>query len=147
MSFLGRLFGTEKSMEKAVDGLVSGLDKLVYTDEEKSEAVAADRSEARKTIIAWMGATQGQNLSRRILALSISSVWLSQYLIAWIMDTAVIWVTDPALAAKITESSNVIGERATQMNGAMMLILGFYFAAPYMGDLVKGAMNKFGSSK
>ena len=147
MSFLGRLFGTEKAMEKSVDGLVNGLDKLIYTEEEKSEALAADRSEARKTIIGWMSATQGQNLSRRILALSISAVWLSQYLMSWAMDTAVIWVEDPELIKQIIASSDVIGSRAEKMNGAMMLILGFYFAAPYMGDLVKGAMNKFGGNK
>jgi hypothetical protein len=29
------------------------------------------------------------------------------------------------------------------MNGAVMLILGFYFAAPYMGKMVDGAMAKF----
>jgi len=30
------------------------------------------------------------------------------------------------------------------MTGAVMLILSFYFAAPYMGDVVKGALDRFG---
>ena len=37
-----------------------------------------------------------------------------------------------------------MGGYAHEMNGAMMLILGFYFAAPYMGSIVEGAMKKFG---
>ena len=35
------------------------------------------------------------------------------------------------------ESAQIIGDYAEQMNGAMMLILAFYFAAPHMGSIVK----------
>jgi hypothetical protein len=51
-----------------------------------------------------------------------------------------VWVSDPE---KFVTSADVIGGYAENMNGAMMLILGFYFAAPYMGDMTKSALNKF----
>ena len=44
------------------------------------------------------------------------------------------------------ESAQIIGDYAEQMNGAMMLILAFYFAAPHMGSIVKGALDKFGGN-
>jgi hypothetical protein len=82
MSFWGKLFGTEKALNGIVDGVTNGLDALVYTDEEKAADAAADRSEARKMVVQWMAATQGQNLARRLIALSITGVWLSMYLLS-----------------------------------------------------------------
>lgn len=143
MSFIGRLFGSEKALTGVVDGVTKGLDALVYTDEEKSRDAAESRSEARKMVVEWMRSTQGQNLARRLIALIVTSVWLFMYLLATALDFAGIWITDAATAKRITESASIIGERAHEMNGAMMLILGFYFAAPHMGDITRAAINRF----
>lgn len=37
MSFWGRLFGSDDVIGKTVDGVYNGVDKLVYTQEEKAE--------------------------------------------------------------------------------------------------------------
>lgn len=139
----GKIFGTDKALQSVVESVSNGLDALVYTDEEKAGDAAADRSEARKMVVDWMRSTQGQSLARRMLALVITGVWLLQYLSSLALDLASIWVDD---AAKLQEASLVIGERAGGMTGAMMLILGFYFAAPHMGDIAKAALLKFGAS-
>ena len=55
------------------------------------------------------------------------------------------WLTDYSI--RLVESSKIIAERAESMNGAMMLILGFYFAAPHIGQIVTGAMDKFSGKK
>ena len=34
---LGKLFGSDKVIGKAVDGVYNGVDKLFYTDEEKAD--------------------------------------------------------------------------------------------------------------
>jgi len=34
-----------------------------------------------------------------------------------------------------------------RLNGAVMLILAFYFAAPHMGAMIGQAMDKFGGKK
>ena len=86
MSFWGKLFGTEKALNGIVDGVTNGLDALVYTDEEKAADAAADRSEARKMVVGWMAATQGQNLARRLIALSITGTWLGMYLISVLLS-------------------------------------------------------------
>lgn len=119
------------------------MDSLVYTEEEKATLAAKDRSEARSMVIRWMEATQGQNLARRFIALMITVIWLIQYLVAMILGIVSVWVDD---SEKLNNSATLIGEYAESMNGAMMLILAFYFAAPHMGSIIGEALTKFGKT-
>lgn len=150
---IGKIFGTDKAAGALVDNISNGLDKLVYTNEEKAEVQAADVTEARQMVIRWLATTSGQNLARRLLALMITSVWLVQYVCMMILSVVSVWV-DKTTVLKLNgvdvavnvfqESSKIIGGYAENMNGAMMLILAFYFSAPYMGSVVSGALDKFG---
>ena len=142
MSFWGKLFGTDKGIESVVNGVTNGLDALVYTDEEKAGDAAKERSEARSMIIRWMDSTQGQNLARRFIALSLTMMWGTMHGIKTVLAVIAPW--NPNKSTKIMESVSALEEATTQLNGAMMLILAFYFAAPHMGSIVEGALNKFG---
>lgn len=142
-----RIFGSDKVLEGAIDGVTKGLDALVYTDEERATDAAKERAEARAIVIDWMKNSQGQNIARRFLALIIAAVWLSMYLLSALMDASAPWVSDSATATKLVQSGLAIGSRAYEMNGAMMLILGFYFAAPHLGSIVEVAMQRFGAAK
>ncbi len=141
-SFFGKVFGTDKALAGIVDGVSSGLDKLVYTDEEKADDHAKSVTEARQLVVDWMRSTQGQNLARRLIALSITGVWLMQYVVAWLMDIIAIFVGNAATRKLITEASTATDARADTMVGAVMLILAFYFAAPHMGDIASAALGK-----
>ena len=138
--FFGKLFGSDKALDSVVSGAVRGLDALVYTSEEKADAAAKDRTEARRMVVAWMAATQGQNLARRLIALSITAVWLLQFIIAQALGVVAVWSGTPE---KWTESATVMTGGASAMNSAVMLILAFYFAAPHMGDIAKAVTGKF----
>ena len=140
---LGKMFGSEKALDGIVKGVTKGLDALVYTDEEKANDAAAARTEARGMVIKWMEATQGQNLARRLLAVMITFIWLFMYVAAMVGSIIAVWVKE---TEAWHESAQIIGDYAEQMNGAMMLILGFYFAAPHIGSIVKGALDKFGGN-
>ena len=142
---IGKLVGSDEAISKGVDAVVSGFDKLIYTGEEKAEDRAKSVTEARGMVIDWMKSTQGQNLARRLLAITITATWLFMYLLSTALDSIAPWI--PEISDKIVKSSEVIGDRAIQMNGAMMLILGFYFAAPHMDKIVGIAMNKFSGGK
>jgi len=148
MSFWGKLFGTEKALNGIVDGVTNGLDALVYTDEEKAADAAADRSEARKMVVQWMAATQGQNLARRLIALSITGVWLSMYLLSVLCAMVAVFTdtTGVVTAEKINQVGTIAKGAAMDMNPAVMLILAFYFAAPHMGDIAKAVTGKFTQS-
>lgn len=140
MNFLGRLFGTEKALSAVVDGVSNGLDALVYTDEEKANDAAAERSEGRKMVVEWMRATQGQNLSRRLIALSITGVWLFMKLLATFIGVVAVYSTD---AARLGEVIKLVNELSADMTSAVMLILAFYFAAPHMGGIAKAVTQRF----
>lgn len=141
MGLFSRIFGTDDAISKTIDTVSRGLDALVLTDEEKMEDAAKDRAEARSMVIEWMRTTQGQNLSRRFLALLISMSWASAYVVSMVMNVAAVWVDNPD---KILASAQIISEGAERMNGAFMLVLGFYFALPHMDKIVKPAMDRFG---
>ena len=143
MSFWGRLFGSDKATEKLVDNISSGIDKLWYTDEEKAEDRAQARREGQAVMIQWLANTQGQNLSRRLIALSITFIWLLQYVAGVVLNVATIWV-EPTMGAKLSASAASISETAGDVVPAVMLILGFYFAAPHMGSIASVALKRFG---
>lgn len=141
--FLGKLFGTDKAAESLIDNASSALDKLWYTEEEKAEDKARSATEARGMVIEWLRNTQGQNLARRLLALLITVVWLLLYMAMMLLSVSAVWIEDNA---KLLDSAKVIGDYAEQMNGAMMLILAFYFAAPHLPGIANAAINKFSGS-
>lgn len=148
---IGKIFGTEKALTSVINNVSKGFDTLIYTDKEKAKDAAKDRAAARNMIITWMDSTKGQNLARRLIALCIVSVWLFQYLCCMALSIAGIWIepmkqtigNNTIYINPLIESAQIIGVFAEKMNGAVMLILGFYFAAPYMGSIVQGAMSKF----
>lgn len=137
---LGKVFGSDQALTSIVDSATSALDKLYYSEEEKAEDAAKARSEARAMVIRWMASTQGQNLARRIIALSITAVWLGMYLFSVFLEMlAVVW---GAKEAQLGQISVIAKESAQDMNPAVMLILAFYFAAPHMGDIASAALGK-----
>ena len=140
--FFGRLFGSEKALDAVVGGAVRGLDALVYTSEEKAQDAARATTEARQMVVAWMAATQGQNLSRRLIALSITGVWLSQIVASQLLNVASVW-TSPATSLKLIQSAKIMMAGSVAMGSAVMLILAFYFAAPHMGDIAKAVTGRF----
>jgi len=149
MSFWGRVFGTEEALNTAVESVRDGLDALVYTDEEKANDAAKSRTEARAMVVEWMKATQGQNLARRLIALSITGTWLLMYLVSAVIsmsapfiDGVGFWTYD-----RVIHAGQIAAERASDMNPAVMLILAFYFAATHMGDLAKVALTKMKGGK
>lgn len=145
--WIGRVFGTQSSINKVIDTAANGLDKLHYGDQEKAQDHYKAVTEARAAIIKWIGDSTGQNLARRILAFGIGFTWLAQYWAGMVLDTSAVWVDDPKVAERMLASAVVIGERADGMTGAMMLILGFYFAAPHLDKFIVPAMDRFSKTK
>lgn len=146
-TFFGRLFGTDKALEKVVDTGRELLDEAFYTDQEEAADRAAAAREARGMIIDWVAATTPSRLARRVLAFSITFAWLFQHIMSTSMLMGAIWVGSEATSGRLISSSQLLDSRSDGMQAAVMLILGFYFAAPFMGDIAQGALKKFGDSK
>lgn len=68
----GWLFGGSKAADGVVDGIKKGIDALVFTDEEKSQA----NKTGMELFIKYQEATQPQNLARRLIALLIVGLFV-----------------------------------------------------------------------
>lgn len=142
IKLLGKIFGSEKALDTAVTGISKGIDALVYTEEEKAADAAEERKRGRQMVVEWMANSSGQKLARRLIAVSITFVWLMQYIAAWGLVVTAVFV-DPETAERLKEASAITQDHSDGMTGAIMLILSFYFAAPHMDKIVGPAMERF----
>ncbi|WP_444902562.1 hypothetical protein ACJJIG_10695 [Microbulbifer sp. SSSA007] len=81
MSLWKRLWDTSDVIEQSVDAVIRTGDALVYTEEEKADF----KARVLDWMLKWQQVTAGQNLTRRLLALSITFIWLLESLVALIM--------------------------------------------------------------
>lgn len=111
---LGAIFGSPKTAQELVKGAVLGIDKLVFTKEEKAEASAA----LGEWWIRYLAATAPQSLARRLIALVVVLLWALLILLG-----IALWKVDPAYSAFIFSTLDNI------VNAPFLMIMAFYFAA------------------
>jgi hypothetical protein len=144
VAWIGKMFGTEKAIDKLIDQGAKAIDVLYYSNEEKAVDAAKDVSEVRSMIVEWMKNTEGQNLARRFISIVVTGTWTASHFVAVSLSAVSVWTGHPELWM---QSSKTVGEFAEKTTGAMMLVLGFYFAAPHLGAIVTGAIERFGGKK
>jgi hypothetical protein len=138
------LFGGGDAASSVISTITKGLDEFKYTHQEKAEAHAKGVTEGRELLVRWIESTTGSRLARRLIALIVTCIWAMQYIAAQVLSIAAIWSDEDE--EKLKASAQIIMDFAQTSNGAMMLVLGFYFAAPHMGSIVGAAMSKFSGS-
>lgn len=111
---LGAIFGAPNTTQELVKGAVLGIDKMIFTKEEKAEASA----QLAEWWLKYLAATQPQNLARRLIALVVVLLWALLVLIG-----VAVWKVDPAFSAFIFSTLDNI------VNAPFLMIMGFYFAA------------------
>lgn len=120
MSWFSFLTGKSETAEKVVDGVIDGVDAMFYTDEEKAQA--------NFQILTWKleyaKATQGQSISRRIIAFVVSGLWASM-----VITTIGIGL----LTGKESAQTGFMLESFKVVNDPFMIIIGFYFLAHVVG--------------
>ena len=126
LGLIGKIFGTEKSLSKTVETIGNVADKFVYTKQERAQAAIDAVKMQYDYTIRWMEATQGQNLSRRIIAMTITFIWAIEYVAMVSLSVAAVWVSNPD---KILQTVSAIESYATQTNNIFAIVLGFYFVA------------------
>ena len=122
MGWLSFLTGESKTAEKVVDGAISGIDAMFFTEEEKSIA--------NQKILDWKlnyaKATQGMSISRRIITFSVSFVWLLLVLIL-----VVIGLVSGGESEGVKFMYKVMTDVVMQ---PFSIIVGFYFLAHVVGN-------------
>lgn len=145
---MGKIFVSEKSVEKAIDGTITGLDKIWYTKEEKADAEEARwkaqheaRVKAQDTLLEWMKASQGHNIARRWLTVNITRVWLWQMLLGMTFAIVSVWAED---ADRFLATAGILQGYAAEMGTIVLIIVLFYFAAPHMGSALDILLSRIG---
>ena len=104
MNVLGRLFGSDETISKAVDGTFKGIDALVFTNEEKAE-----RFERLLTLY------EPFKIAQRLLAL----IFGVPYALAWLITfCSSFWIDN--LNAQFELLSGTMGQ-------IVLAIVAFYF--------------------
>lgn len=145
MGFLGRLFGTEKATTELVRSAKDGIDALFYTDEEKAADAREETKAAYGVLIEWFKNNQGQNLSRRVIALSCTFVWLFDIISSKMLKIYAVW--SDLDKERVDKTVAILDSGSIDMSGAIMLILGFYFAAPHIKRFADAAIEKMKVSR
>ena len=137
-----KIFSKLFASDKVVDSGISLIDKAFYTDEEKAEDKqrASDRKD--QLIIDWIEASKGSNIARRFIAVLVTFLWVFLFVFGWAVSQYAIW-SEKLTIEKLKLIQEANAPYLEQATGAMMLVLGFYFAAPFMGDIAKGALSRF----
>lgn len=145
---LGKIFNSDKAIEKGIDTMAKGLDKIWYTTEERADAEEARwaaqhsaRLKGQEMLISWIQASQGQNLARRWLTVNITSVWLVQMLLGMVFAIASVWSDDPD---RLLSTAGILQGYAAEMGTIVLIIVLFYFAAPHMGEALNMLLSRFG---
>ena len=111
---LGKIFGSDKVISKAVDGIYNGVDKLVYTDEEKADN--------------WrlaMKIYEPFKLAQILIAMAV----VPPYVLAWFVTFIVSFFE----ASTVTQEALLEG----RMGDLVLAIVGFYF----LGGAAEGSMR------
>lgn len=143
-AFFGKMFGTPKAVDTMITQVSKAADALYYTKEEQAQDKKADTSELRSMLVEWMKNTEGQNLARRFIAAVVTVTWVIEHLTSAFLGAISGWMANPALWLQASDKVDFYADKTT---GAMMLVLGFYFAAPHLGTIVTSAMDKFSGKK
>ena len=125
MGWFSFLTGQSSTAEKVVDGAISGIDAMFFTQEEKSVA--------NQKILDWKlkyaSASQGMSISRRVITFTIAGAWL-----ALVLLTVVVGLLLGGDHAKVTFLMKILVEVVMQ---PFSIIVGFYFLAHVVGSARK----------
>jgi hypothetical protein len=141
-SWLGKIFASDASIASGLDM----IDKAFHTDQEKAESLNKIIMHKDNILISWIESSKGANMSRRFLAFLVSGIWAFMFLFGWVSEQIAIWsgkLEKERLELMVASNAEYL-DKAT---GGMLLVLGFYFAAPYMGAIVGTAIEKFTGKK
>ena len=132
MSFFTTLFSTKKVIDaipetagKVVDGVISGVDKLFFTEEEKTEASQKAMDSIYSFIKTTMDESSVRSITRRVLAVEIVSAF-----VFLLLAGAMLHVLNPVWAAHILAC-------AKALSNLVLAVSVFYFGPYQVGGMIQ----------
>ncbi|MCW7556499.1 hypothetical protein NX722_28455 [Endozoicomonas gorgoniicola] len=137
MSFIGRLFGSDKAISTTADGIYKGIDAAFFTNEEKSQH-----------FLKLLKAYEPFKLAQRLLALIVGI----PYVLIWMTCAVMLVISafmEPCGIEAVCSSNNVLEAAKTladwnneTLGFPFSLILGFYFGGGAVEGVVRARSSK-----
>ena len=141
MGIFANIFGTSKATTAIVKTGLNLLDDAFYTTEEKSEDKRQFQLQMSNEILSWVKQTSGQRIARRFIAMIVTLLWSGLWATSVLLQFAAIFLSGE-IVNELRLASDLAAESAENISGEFMLVLGFYFAAPHLGEMVKPLINR-----
>lgn len=125
MTILGRIFGSDSVVEKAAEGIYHGVDKAIYTDEEKATG-----------FLALLKAYEPFKLAQRVLAFMLIGAYLFTWLVVVLLFTSAGILDTTSLH---TAATNLAAQNNETLGLAVSLVVTFY----YGGGALEGVVSRF----
>lgn len=139
MGIFSKLFSSSSTVQDVTKSVMSGVDKVWYTDEEKAEG-----------FITLLKSYEPFKLAQRYIALIITIPYVLTWVLVALMYAIGGFVSPEAIEGQlsysqhITQSANALGELSHEtFSVPVSLVLGFYFG----GGALEGVINKFRGKK
>lgn len=114
MGLLSWITGTSTA-DKVIDKVSNGLDSIIFTEQEKSDASL----KRLDFVLEYMKATAPQNVSRRVIAVIIVALWAALIMLGVLLQL-VGWTKDAEF---------IFQTLSELVNEPFMIVIGFYFLA------------------
>lgn len=121
MGLFSFLSSNKKTVDKVVDGAISGIDKIFYTNEEKADARRKLAEGVQEFVKSTLDENTARSRTRRVIAIMIMGVFL-----ILIIAAAVAYPFDEAY-------SNFLFEIVGDMSTFALMVAAFFFGAHMLG--------------
>lgn len=129
MSIWGRIFGTKSVIDNAAKGIYNGVDKAIYTKEEKAAG-----------FLALLKAYEPFKLAQRILAFMV----VGAYVATWLLVVLLFVIAGALNDEQLFKAAMDLGSLNNDTLGIpVTLVLGFYFG----GGALEGVVDRFKPKK
>lgn len=153
--FLSKMFGSSKAGEKIIDGAISGIDKIWYTDEEKAEDIAQAKREAMGVYMKWLESTSGSRIARRLLAFGAFLIWATEHITAvamrvlsgWFGETTTIVDGVSVTTNQLLITAQYLTDTAAEQQPLVAFVFAFYFGGPVLVDASANMLQKWAGKK
>ena len=133
MGILSALFPSADVAGSVFKGATKLIDDAFYTDQEKAEDAVKAKQAAFNQYLKWMEATSGQNRARRAIAVVVTGLWATTWVLSLLVQVLRPWVPEQ-VQSSLQESGQALIDSGGDINGVFMIIIGFYFGGRLFGQ-------------
>lgn len=139
MSIWASIFGSSENTGKIIDGATSGLDKIVFTKEERADA----NQKLSDWYLKYLQSTQPQNLARRLIAMVIVWTWWLLVVFGVICRGIELWIFDTVPeGVEYVYSEYVFKVLTDVVMRPFSIVISFYFLTHVVRTYQNGKADK-----